>query len=341
MKTYTNGAYYDNALFSRGLISYQMLRFPEALGDFERMVEDFGTSRFAEQAYYMRGWCYYMMGRDREALGVCTNFLDQFPDSLWAPEVLFWIGEYEYNHGSYEKAEDRFVRLANEYGTDRLADAALFWAGRAASKLKEYRRAIEHFGRLAKEYPGSPKLPEARDYQGDAVAELGEFPAAILIFEEIITQYRTHAVVNLAWLRKGDCQFTLGAKDPKRFTEAMDSYREVRSSSTATLEQKIQAEYKIGRCLEKAGKPVEAFDQYYTRVVCQYFNDQAAGLERGGQSEVWFTRAAFNAADLMEAQKNWRQSVRILQRVIQANVPAAKDARERIDRIRAEHWLFY
>jgi TolA-binding protein len=340
MKTYTNGVHYDNALFSHGLLSYQLLRFNEALSDFDRVLRDFPTGRFGGQAYYMRGWCFYMMGRDKESLAVCRDFLKKYPDSQWVPEVLFWIGEYEYNHGTYDRAEEAFVQLAEKRAGHPLAADARFWAGRAAMKAKEYRRAIEHFTRLAKDFQDSPKLPDARLHQGDALAEMADFSGAILIFDEMIGRYPTNATADLARIRKGDCQFTLGAKDTKRYEEAMATYRVVAESATAAFDLRLQAEYKIGRCMDKLGRTEEAFEQYY-KVINQYLFRRSQGAEAGGTTEIWFTRAAFNAADIGEARKDWRRALRVLQRVVEAGVPAAGDAQARINRIRSEHWLLY
>ncbi len=340
LQTYTNGALIDSALYSHGLVSYQLLRFPEALADFTRVMGEFPSSRFAEQAFYMRGWCFYMMGRDAEALAVGTNFLARFPTSTWTPEVRFWLGEYRYNHGAYEKAEAWFALVAEDTPKSGLADDARFWAGRSAFRLAEYRRAHDHFARLAKDSPGSPRIPEARFHQGEALSELGEFSPAILLFDEVIGKHASSGVADPAWVRKGDCQFTLGAKDAQRYQEALASYRVVAGRTAAPAELRIQAEYKIGRCHEKLGQSSEAFEQYYTKVICRYLEDAAAGRAPAG-ADVWFTRAAFNAADLMEAERNWRRAIRVLERVVEAAVPASADAQVRIDRIRKDHWVLY
>lgn len=343
MNIYSNGAFFAEALHGRGLMRYDMLKFGEALKDFERVVADFPKSAVAEQAYYMRGMCYFWTGRDKESLVTCRNFINLYPDSQWAPEVLFWIGKYEYNQKNYEVAEKEFVRFVQKYPGNPLADDCLLWAGRAASNRKEYVRAIEIFTKLVKDYPNSEKMPEVRFAQADTLSELAKFSEAILIFEEIINKYPDNdLLIASAWGRKGDCQFALGVEDPKRYEESMKSYRVVASSPNVNLDLVMQAEYKIGKCLEKLGRTAEAFEQYYLKVIVRYFEDWEKGVWHNEASKVWFTRAAFNAADIMEARKDWQRVVSILERIISANVPAAEEARERIRKIRAEHWwLFY
>ncbi len=338
LQTYTNGQLTARILQRRGILLYRMVWFDAALRDFQDLLARFKTSAFVEQANFMRGWCLYMMGREEEALGVCRTFVEQYPNSEWTPDVLFWLGEYHYNHQFYPEAETQFLELVRKFPQSSIADQALLWAGRAALNRKEYLRAVEHFGRLAKNYPKSQKLADARYYQGDAMTELGDVANAILLFDEILTRHPNHRLIPAAWMRKGDCQFTLGAEDSRRYTEAMTSYRNVLGGTGVPADLRFQAEYKIGRCLEKMARTDEALEHYYTRVVVRFLEDPAGRLSPDSPAAVWFTRAAFAVADILEAQDNRRRAVRVLQRVVDAGVPAAADAQARIDKIRAEFW---
>lgn len=342
MTAYPKGETYVRALHGRGVVRHHLYRFAEALQDFETVVSSFPDSSEAEHAFLMRGMCFYGLWQDETALGICNEFLVKFPESRWAPEVLFWLGKYAYNQGDYESAQQRFVSFVEKYPAHELADDCLLRAGLAAAKRKEYRQSVETLNRIVKEYPDSPKLPETRFAQAEALVEMGDYSAAILMFDEIVGRYPDHDLVASAWCRKGDCQFTLGTKDPQRFQESIESYRVVANSSRASADTALQAEYKIGRCFEKTGKTSEAFEQYYVRVILRYLDDREKGVPHNEGSKVWFTRAAFNAADMMEAAKDWRRAVRILERVVGSGVPAADEAAERMRKIKAEHWwLFY
>ena len=339
MDVHTNGPLFPEALNRHGLVAYQLLDFNLALQDFSRVVNDYTNNRVAPQAFFMRGWSLFMMGREDEAVNVCRTFVERYGNTEWTPGVLFWLGEYAFNHGQYAEAEKAFVRLADAYAKDALADQALLWAGRAASRQKEYVRAIDLLARAAKTYPDSAHMDEIRFFQGDALSELGEFSQAILVFEDLIAKFPASPLVAAAWGRKGDCQFTLGTDDPRRYEEAMTSYRAVLNAPNAAFDLLLQAGYKLGRCLEKLGRRKEAFEQYYTRVVCRYLDEAAAGREPQSAAAVWFTKAAFSAADILEADKDWRRAVKVLERVVDAKVSASGDAQARIDRIRNEHWI--
>ncbi len=336
MTVYPSGALFAEALHRHGLAAYQLGEIDTALSDFSRVVKDFSGSRVAPQAYFMRGWALYMRGQEEESLKVCKAFVERYPDSEWTSGVMFWIGEYAFNHSHYAEAETQFIKLADKSPQDPLAAQSLIWAGRAAMMQKEYLRAAESLSRMTRSYPTSPHLAEARFLQGDALTELGEFSRAILVFDELIEKFPNSPLVSAAWGRKGDCHFTLGATDPKRYAEAITSYRAVSKSVGTPLDLELQAEYKIGRCYEKMGKLAEALEQYYTRVVCRYLAEN----QKDSAAALWFTNAASHAADILELEKNWKRAIKVLERVEGAQIPASADARKRIAQIRSEHWVW-
>lgn len=331
------GATRAHALQGLGLIEYRANRFGPALSFFELALTSCPTSAVADRASYLQAWCRFHLHQEDEALSAFQAFAQRYPNSVWAPDALFWVSEYEYNHGHYDRAETGFLRAQQRYPQAALADAALFWAGRAALLQNEFRRANNHFALLIKDYPGSTRRPEARFYQAAAVCELGEFAAAILIFDELVKQFPNHELTLTASFRKGDCQFALGSEDPKRYDEALGSYQGILDRPELTPAARLQAEYKIGRCLEKTGKRPEAFEHYMNAVYLYY-----KIAEPRPEDTVWFTRAAFQAAALKEAEKSWRQAAAIYRRVADAEVPSGSEAAERIKRLRSEHWLnFY
>jgi len=324
------------ALHGLGLIEYRADRFGAALNYFEQAHNACPTGDVADRALYLGAWCSFRLGQDEQAVTAFRTFVQRYPDSAWAPDALFWVSEYEYNHGRYGPAETGFLTAARRYPQGTIADAALFWAGRAALMQNEFHRANNHFALLIKEYPASIKRPEARFYQAVALCELGQFAAAILIFDDLIKQFPDHELNEIAWFRKGDCQFTLGTEDPTRYDEALSSYQTVLDRPAVTPKARMQAEYKIGRCLEKAGRVPDAFERYMN-VVYLYYKT----TDHRPDDTVWFTRAAFQAAALKEAEKSWRKAAAIYQRIADADVPSSAEAQERIQRLRAEHWLYF
>lgn len=342
LSQYPNSKLVPDALHGRGLVYFQQWRFKIALVDFERVVNDFPESKVVEECYYKRGMCYYWLGHDETALSVCESFIKRYPNSEWTPFVLYWTGKYYFNHSDYQKSESVFRRFASQYGDHALADDALLWAGHSLAKRREYVGSIELFAKFAKDFPDSSKMAEARFAQGEALCEIANYAAAILLFDEIINKYADSYLVEEAWIRKGDCQFTLGVENPKRYEESMESYRVVANSSSARLDFIMQSEYKIGRCLEKMGRTSESFEHYYQKVIIRFYEDREKGVWQNESCKKWFISAAFNAADVAEGRNEFKMAASILDRVIQAGMDSSSEAKRRIDKIKSEHWwLFY
>lgn len=341
MNSYDNESLYAAALHGRGVARYRLFWFRKALDDFQRVVDEFPEQEVAPQAFYMRGMCWYGMVEDDKALDVWHEFIRKYPESEYAPEVLFWAAKAEYNSGRFQEAMSDFSSLADDYPDSPLADDALLWAGRAASELNEYVNANDILTSLIKQYPNSDRLAEARFEQADTLSALGDFENAILVFDEIINKFPDSDLVPAAWGRKGDCQFTLGTEEPGRYKESIESFRVVADSPDASRALVLQAEYKIGRSLEKLGRTEKAFEQYYVEVILRYLEQREEGVWHNESSKVWFSRAAFNAVDILVGREEWRRAVKILERVIAAGVPTAETARARIREIKSEHWWLF
>lgn len=337
LKANPEGESRAGALYGMGAAQYRLGLFDEASANFEMVFKEFPKHDYGAQACCMQGWCRLMAGDEEAALDAFNSFLKLYPQSPWAPDVIFRSGELAYNSGNYADAESRFRTLAEKHPDAGIADTALFWAGRAALMQKEYRRAHDTFVGMMQLYPKSGKLDQARFYQAEALCELGEFSAAILVYEELIRQFPDSVLAEQSWIRKGDAHFTLGTENQDRYAEAIAAYSVVLNRPESSFAGRIEAEYKIGRCSEKRGAAQDAFD-LYMNVVYHYLRDR----ERASAlADVWFTRAAFSAAQIMESGKAYRQAVQIYERVIEAGVPAAKDAAERIRKIKLDNWWFF
>lgn len=193
--------------------------------------------------------------------------------------------------------------------------------------------AFTLFSRLAGDTPDSELLLQARFAQGEALTELGEFSRAILAYEEIIKTESDSLTADRARGRLADCLFTLGADEPARFTEALEMYQALSQRTGIPYELRLQALCKAARCADKTGNTDTAL-KHYTEAVYSA-GEQTASLSP--TAVLWFTRAALEAAELLERQQKPREATHLYDRIIQAEVPAADEAQKRIRRIRKQH----
>ena len=134
----------------------------------------------------------------------------------------------------------------------------------------------------------------------------------------------------------------LGVEDDARYEAAETAYRAAASQPNAAVDLVLQAEYKIGRCLQKQNRPDDAVDQFYRGVVVRYLEERTRNSTLGEPARIWFGRAARDAADLLEERGEWRKVVSLLERAVSAGAPDEAGLQTRIATIRSQHWwLFY
>ncbi len=316
-------------LIGRGRANYRAYRFEAALQDF---AEAAATPDASGEAHYWQVMSLFSLARDDESYRVGESFLGAFPKAKRLSEMILWLAKYDYNHGRFEEARKRFLLYVERWPEGPWADFALLWAGRTAFRLDDFTQTVELMGRLWKAYPESKRLAEARFVQADALCELARFDEAVLLLNEVITRYPESDWGTPAWGRKGDSLFSMGVDNPNRFDEAMTAYREMLGRRDVTADMALQAEFKIARCLEKLKRADEAVEHYYTRVIIRFLEDRSKGRV-DPDAAVWFTRAAFNAADLLTESGNIAAALRVLRRVAETDVPGQAEARQRLERL--------
>jgi TolA-binding protein len=337
MTTYTNGVYFPNALVGRGMAHYRMLMLDEAMADFDQVLERFASSVAAEQASYMRGICQYWMGDDDSAVETCQVFLKKYPNSEWTKEALFWLSEHEFNQGNFAVSETNFLKFADVYKSSELADEALLYAGVSAARQREYVRCISTLSRMPTEHPDSSTLPRVRMAQADAMMELADFSNAILLYDEVLRDTKDTTLTSMAWARKGDSLFAMGPTSTGRYDEAISAYQNIVGNPTVGMDLLLHGEYMIGRCFEAQGKLDSALDQYYINIVLRFMGDREKGRLHNDASTVWFAKAVFRAADLLERANKFTSSAEVLKHLAGSGLPGALEAAERANELAKNH----
>jgi len=327
----TNRLVRREALIGRGRANYRAYRFEAALNDFTEAAATGAADSDGEAAYW-QVMSLFSLGRDDESYRAGEAFLKTFPNAPRLSDLMLWMAKYDYNHGRLADARERFLLVAGRWPDGPWADAALLWAGRAAFRLDDFIQAVELMGRLWKAYPASQRLAEARFVQADALCELARFDEAVLLLNDVITRYPESDWGTPAWGRKGDSLFSMGVDTPNRFEEAMAAYREMLVRRDVTPAMALQAEFKIALCLQKLKRVDEAVEHYYTRVILPFLEARATGRPEE-DAAVWFTRAAFNAAELLTQAGDTVAAARVLRRVADTDVPGQAEARQRLERL--------
>lgn len=322
----------ERALVGRGRACYRAYRFKDAAADFGKAAELAPSRR--DEMRFLTALCSYGAGRDAEAKAAVTSLIAEVKDERLRADLILWLAKYDANRGNWVAAESGFELFAKSKTTSPIQAAdALVQAARAACARSDYAKAVELVTQAVNTAPDAPFLADALIVQGEALIVLARYDDAVLVLDRALLAARGEAVSRRAGTLKADALFSMGADDGGRYQEALAAYRALAADTGLTPSAKLAVEFKIGRTLEKMRRTEEAADQYYSNVVLAYDNGRRNGEWFDDSARAFFARAAFALADHYEAKGLDRQARRVLLHVARSDVPAADEARKRIERL--------
>lgn len=317
---------------SDGRRLYGEFRFDEAMKAFDRVAEADSARR--QRMNFFKVLCLYGDGRDQEAESGARELVATCADPVVRADATMWLAKLLYNRREWKESGRLFAAYAETAEDEVSAAEALLWAARAALAAGDGNQAIQLSTRLAERYPDSTFKAGGLLVQGEALVELARFDEAVLVFERVdaldgvLPEDRLRAKV-----LKADALFAMGADNPARYQAALDAYQSVRFGGDLPASGRIVVSFKIARSLEKLKRMDEAMDQYYTRVLLAYREGRLRGERFNDEARAAFSRAGFRLADEFESRGKDRQSMNVLGLLSDSDVPAAEEARRRMERI--------
>jgi tetratricopeptide (TPR) repeat protein len=166
--------------------------------------------------------------------------------------------------------------------------------------------------------------------------ELGRYAEAVQLFDRVSNLAGEGPLAQKSSMLKADALYAMGAGDSGRYEEAIAAYRALLDVGGLSPDRRIETSFKIGRALEKLRHAKEAMDQYYRNVILAYSEETAKGVLFGTPARTFFSRAAFSLADYHAAAGDTSTVRKMLERIVEADVPAAKEAKRRLDELNAK-----
>ena len=271
---------------------------------------------------------------DEQAIARARDFIAKYPASAVLDEVRMKLGEIQFRREDYLKAQEQFETLAREKPDGAHATAALFLAGQCSMKLlntESLNHALELFGAVAAKR--GPMETYARLQQAVVKTKLGAPDDAVKIYDSILTaQPPAELELRLAALTgKADNLVAMGKADVKNFASAIAAYDQVVATEGASPTWKNQASYKKAKTLEQQDRRDDALVILY---------DILKASATGPRETFWFAKAGFDAAALVESRQQWKSAVGIYEKMAAIPGPHAEQARQRVRKLRLEHFLW-
>jgi tetratricopeptide (TPR) repeat protein len=262
---------------------------------------------------------------------LAQDFLQKFPSSSAIPQVRIKLGEVYFRQNDYPNAQTQFELVAEEDPDSPLVETALFLAGEAARKSMNS-SSMDHAVSLFEEVYklNGPLRYRARLEEALTMRQAAKDKEAIVLLNDLLNQDIPLDIRCDALDAKGDAQFTLASKDDDQYREAIKTYDTLAGLSGISIDYKESALYKKGKCYERIRQPDEALATYY----------DVLNLDSGTPDEIWFFRAGFDAAQLLESKRSWASAAAVYQKLAATPSARAEEARNRLTKLRLEHFLW-
>src|SRR4029077_12967371 len=309
-------------------------RIDDARTNLARAAESKPTSAAQERADYLAIWLEDTApGSEAKAVELAKRFVQQHETSVLLPSVRMKLGEIYFRQEDFANAETQLELLTEQNPAGPFTERALFFAGEAAMAsmaTQSLERALVLFDRVV-QLNGEFKWA-ARNEQAVIERKLGKPQDALVLYDEVLNGAARPAEKREANCGKGDIFFEMAASDAQNYQRAIEAYDRLAADREAPAHWRNQALFKKGLCLEKKADRAGALSSFHTI------------LEEGTRQDrprefFWFYKAGFNAGQLLEADSKWQAAAAIYEKLASAGGSRSSEARERLDRLRLEHFL--
>jgi TolA-binding protein/thioredoxin-like negative regulator of GroEL len=293
------------------------------------------TAAAAERGDYLNIWIEESAGgNEAKVIELAKRFLDQHGTSPFAPEVRMKLAELYYRRQDFANAQTQFELIAQQTPDNSLGEKALFFAAESAmSSMGEHSldRAIILFDQVVRQN-GALRWA-ARNEQAVIERKLGKPKDALALYDEVLKSEAGPAEKREALCGKGDIFFEMGATDSNNYQRAIEIYDQLASDEDEPIHWRNQALFKKGLCLEKKRDRANALATFYKIL------EEDARPERRREL-LWFYKAGFNAARLLEEDSKWESAAAIYEKLAATGGSRSEEAKARLTTLRLEHFLW-
>ena len=336
-KAFNEAASFDPELSSEALYNQSLIEISSSNMAAAPALQNTNDQKAHEHEEYLAALS-ADQGTRQSALAViqaARNFLKKYPKSPFTSEMRMKLGEALLMYGNVREARLELETVGKLESSSELGRQALFLAAQAASRSmdpKSIDDALMLLEQIAQNTHAGTDAWQARLDQA-ALKNAQALPfEAIAIYDQILSSSEPSSQLrHTAQMAKGDTLNTLGNKDRANYQAAIHVWRQLADEPKTSPYWRNQALCKIGLTDERLGDIDSALAAYYEALKTP-LNEEPETL--------WHDKAAFEAARLLESQKEWSEAIRLYQQIISEGGPRASEAQERVSKLRLENFLW-
>lgn len=313
---------------------------PARVADVQKFLasaaESSPTPMANERADYLRLWITDATPdpNSPNVITLATGFLGRYPDSAFTPDVRMKLAEASFRRHDFASAQTQFELLAQGYPNGVYAEKALFFAAESALQsmgADSLDRALALLDEVVKR--GGELMWSARNEQALAERKLGKTADALTLYDEVLKGAAKPAEKREALCGKADILYESAGTDRVKYSAAVEFYQQLANEPGTSAHWRNQALFKAGVCFEKMEDRPRALETLFKVI------EDDAGPDRTHEF-FWFYKAGFNAARLLEDDRQWESASSVYEKLASAGGDRSEEAKSRLARLRLEHFLW-
>jgi tetratricopeptide (TPR) repeat protein len=230
IRTYSNSAYWDEAVFQKGQIEFENGNYAGAQASYSLLISKKPTSRFVPFAFGRRAIAYSNLKDYTKAANDYIVLLEQYRAHPASKDIIIPLQEALSQSGRGAEF-DKYLQYAKANNADpkgleavELESAINFYLN------QDYQRAVTSLSGFINSYPESARLSEARYYRAESYYRLKESQKAVDAYYEITDDKFVWA--NKVAGRLAELEFKLG-----HYEKAVEANRKLAKLATTTKEK--------------------------------------------------------------------------------------------------------
>ncbi|MCP3690806.1 MAG: tetratricopeptide repeat protein [Planctomycetaceae bacterium] len=296
LKTHPKDTRLDRATYYLGVCQLHTKQYPQSTATFQGLIAKYPKFPDLDGAYYNIAMCAYQLAVTskntadyQKAIAAFQAMVTKYPKSSYAPRAIYFQAESHYVGKQLKEAVAAYQKIITSYPSSPLLPDTLYAMGTTQQELTLHAEAEATFAQfLAKaDFAKHPLFPEVNLRAALCQFSQKKFAEADKRLAIVVT-LKDFPLVDLAYLRQGQCRVELGNYDqavpllvkfiaefPKsphapagtlalgrsyyQLEKLDDARRVLEPLAKLKVAESPEAAYWLGRGLLKQKKPTEAF----------------------------------------------------------------------------------
>jgi len=222
-----------------------------------RLIQQHPNFERLDAALYELAWQLDEQGQGGEAERLFERISDQYPHGDYWADTTYRLAERAGRAGQYDRAKQFADRLIEARCEEQFLVRALYLRGQLAGSTQRWQEVAAPLVALLEQFPDSSLRANAACWIAESLYQQKDYETAARWFEEL---EEAPLAEDDAWNAMIPLRRALILTEQQKWQEAYDLVSRIEERFPA-FSQQYEADYVLGLCLARKGKPAEALQR--------------------------------------------------------------------------------